>query len=309
MKITIIGAAGTLGSCAAFNIAVHRLADELVMIDTSENMLKAHWMDLTTAVTGLDIAVHSGVYEDMRGSEIVVMAASAPSGAISSRSELLPINLPILKGNAEKINLYCPGAIVIMETNPVDALNYAMYLMSRSRDRRRFIGYSLNDSIRFRMWAAAALGVRASHVQGTVIGEHGHSQVMLFSSLRVDGKPAYFDEESKRKIREQPSKTFRDFEALEPKRTPGWTSAVGTVTLINAIRNNTREVIPCNAILDGEYGCRRLSMTVPAVIGRAGIQDINTLKLTEDEQEGLRDTVGALSPQMRYVEQYLGIRP
>jgi malate/lactate dehydrogenase len=187
MKIAVIGGAGTLGSCAAFTIIDRKLADELLLIDPWADMLKGHWMDLSTAASGADLAVKKGGYEDMAGSDIVIMAASAPSGAIDSRSELLPINIPIIKENSEKINRYCPEAIVIMETNPVDPLNYAMFLMSKSKDRRKFIGYSLNDTLRFRMWAAEALGVQASRVRGTVIGEHGQSQVMLFSSLRVDG--------------------------------------------------------------------------------------------------------------------------
>jgi malate/lactate dehydrogenase len=244
----------------------------------------------------------------MTGSDVVVITAGAPSGVISSRSELITGNLPIIKENAEKIREYCPESIVITETNPVDSLNYATYLVNRYKGRRKFIGYTLNDTIRFRMWTAAALGVRASHVQGIVIGEHGHSQVMLFSSLRVDGKPVHFDEATKKRIQSLPPKVLHDYETLQPKRTAGWTSAVGTAAIINAIKNNTQEIIPCSAVLDGEYGYHDLSMSVPAVIGREGIHDIKILELSKDEQEALKNTVGVLSPLMQYVERYLGIK-
>ncbi len=307
MKVTIIGGAGTLGSCAAFNIAIHHLADEILLIDPWENMLKAHWMDLTTAAAGQDVSVHRGTYKNMTSSDIVVITSGAPSGVVSSRSELITGNLPIIKDNAEKIRELCPEAIVITETNPVDSLNYASYLVNRNADRRRFIGYTLNDTIRFRMWTAEALGVKPSHVQGIVIGEHGHSQVMLFSSLRVDGKLVHLDEASKKRIRSFPPQTLHDYETLQPKRTAGWTSAVGTVAIINAIKNNTKEIIPCSAVVDGEYGCHDMSMTVPAVIGREGIHDIKILELSKEEQEGLKNTVGVLSPLMRYVERFLGI--
>ena len=307
MKVTIIGGAGTLGSCAAFNIAVHHLADEIVLIDPWENMLKAHWMDLTTAAAGQDVSVRRGTFKNMTASDVVVITSGAPSGVVSSRSELITGNLPIIKDNAEKIREFCPEAIVITEKNPVDSLNYATYMVNRNADRRKFIGYTLNDTIRFRMWTAEALGVKPSHVQGIVIGEHGHSQVMLFSSLRVDGKPVHLDEASKKKIRSLPPQTLHDYETLQPKRTAGWTSAVGTAAIINAIKNNTREIIPCSAVIDGEYGCHGMSMTVPAVIGREGIHDIKILELTKEEQEGLKNTVGVLSPLMRYVERFLGI--
>ena len=308
MKVTIIGGAGTLGSCAAFNIAVQKLADEILLIDPWENMLKAHWMDLTTAAAGQDISVYRGSFEDMTGSDVIVLTSGAPSGVTSSRSELITGNLPIIKDNAEKIREFCPEAIVITETNPVDSLNYAAYLVNQNADRRKFIGYTLNDSIRFRMWAAEALRVKPSRVQGYVIGEHGHSQVMLFSSLRLDGKAVHLDEASKKRIRSLPPQTLHDYETLQPKRTAGWTSAVGTAAIINAIKNNTKEIFPCSAVLDGEYGVHDLSMTVPAVIGREGILDIKILELADDEQTALENTISVLSPLMRHVEAYLDIK-
>ena len=308
MKVAIVGAAGTLGSCAAFIIAIQKLADELLLIDPWENMLKAHWMDLTTAAAGQDVSVRRGTFKDLKGSDIVVVTAGAPSGVISSRSELITGNLPIIKENAEKIRQYCPDAIVITETNPVDPLNYATYLVNRHAGRNKFIGYTMNDTIRFRMWAAEVIGVGPSNVQGLVIGEHGHSQVMLFSSLRVKGKPVNIDEATKKRMRSLPPQILHDYETLQPKRTAGWTSAVGTAAVINAIKNNTREVIPCSAVLDGEYGCHNMSMTVPAVIGRKGILDIKILELAKDEQAALENTVNVLSPLMQYVERFLGIK-
>jgi malate/lactate dehydrogenase len=308
VKISIAGAAGTLGSCAAFIIAIQKLADEILLIDPWENMLKAHWMDLTTAAAGQDVSVRRGTLKDLKGSDIVVMTAGAPSGVISSRSELITGNLPIIKENAEKIREYCPDAIVITETNPVDPLNYATYLINRHAGRKKFIGYTMNDTIRFKMWISEAVGTQPSHVKGVVIGEHGHSQVMLFSSLRVNGKPVKIDEATKKRIRSLPPQILHDYETLQPKRTAGWTSAVGTAAVISAIKNNTNEVIPCSAVLDGEYGCHNLSMTVPAVIGRDGIHDIKILELAKDEKAALENTVNVLSPLMQYVERFLGIK-
>jgi malate dehydrogenase len=308
MKITIIGAAGTLGSCSAFNILIHRLADEILMIDPWEDVLKGHCLDLNYAATGSDIVVRRGGYADMAGTDIVVMTAGAPSGAIKSRSELLPSSLPIIKENGAQINKYCPDAIVITETNPVDPLNYAMYLMGRDRDRRKYIGYSLNDTIRFKMWAAEALGVASSRIDGIALGEHGESQVMLFSSLRLDGKPVTLNEKAKAQVRAQPKIMLDTFENLKPKRTAGWVSAVGTVALINAIKNDTKETLVCDVVLEGEYGGRNLSMSVPAVVGKGGVQKVKVMEMNQEEQEGLKKTIGVLNPYMRQVEEYLGIK-
>jgi len=308
MKITIIGAAGTLGSCAAFNILIHKLADEILMIDPWADVLTGHCLDLSYVASDLDVKITKGSYEDLAGTDIVVMTAGAPSGAIKSRSELLPVNIAIIKENAEKINRYCPQAFVIMETNPVDPLNYAMYLMSKDRDRSRYIGYSMNDTIRFRGWVAEALKVRGSQVDGSVLGEHGSSQIMLFSSLKVNGQPIKVNEEVKAWVRAQPQIMLDTFENLKPKRTAGWVSAAGTVKVINAIKNDTCELLGCDAVLLGEYGCKNMAMSVPAIIGKNGIENIRILPLADDEKTGLASTLKLLTPLMRQVEDYLGIK-
>jgi len=308
MKITIIGAAGCVGSCAAFNIAIHGLADEIVMIGGhQQNVLKQHTMDLSTAAAAQDILIRTGSAEDLPGSNIVIMAASIHEGVLSSRMELLPNNLALVRDIGNKIKRFCPEAVVITATNPVGPLNYAMYLLSSNRDRKKFIGYSTNDSFRFRMMAASAFGVKPSQVSGTVIGEHGSSQVLLFSSLRVDGKPVSVSEEFKRDIRQQVPSILKSYEELKSGRTSGWTSAVGLADMCRAIGQNTREMIPCSVVLDGEYGYHGLSMTVPAVIGHGGVQQILEWKLPPDESQGLEDSINTLQPAMRYVERDLGI--
>jgi malate dehydrogenase len=308
MKITVIGAGGCVGSCAAFNIAIHALVDEIVMIGgRRQNVLKQHTMDLGTAVAAQDILIRTGSYEDISGSDIVIIAASIHQGVLSSRMELLPNNLALIRDIGNKIRQFCPEAVVITATNPVDPLNYAMYLLSSHRDRKKFIGYSTNDSFRFRMMAASALGVKTSQVSGTVIGEHGSSQVLLFSTLRVDGKPVSASEEFKQKIRQQVPNILKSYEELKSGRTAGWTSAVGLADMCRAIGRNTREIIPCSAVLDGEYGYHGLSMTVPAIIGHGGVEQISELKLYPDEYQGLEDSVKALRPAMHYVEEDLGI--
>jgi malate/lactate dehydrogenase len=114
------------------------------------------------------------------------------------------------------------------------------------------------------------------------------------------------DESFKKKIKDELPLIIQRYEVLKPKRTAGWTSAVGTATLINAIKNDTKEIIPCNAVLTGEYGFRNIAMTVPAVVGKNGIEDIKILELAPDEQAGLKNTFEVLSPYMRRMEDSSG---
>jgi len=306
MKITIIGASGNIGSCAAFNIAVHRLADELVLIDTPRpDLVFFHALDLNTAVTGQDMLVRTGGYEDMDNSDIVIMSAGSAQ-VVHSRMEVLPANLPIIQDISKKVRQFCPEAVVITATNPVCPLNYSMYRCAEL-DRRRILGYSYNDTIRFRMRLAQALGVKSSQVEGTVIGEHGDSQVLLFSSVKVNGKPVSISEDMKQKLRRQVPEGQKLLGELREKtgRTAAWTTAVGLAAMCRAIARDTGEIIPCSVTLDGEYGCKSLSMSVPTVLGKGGVRKILELKLAPDEQEALNQSIEVLRPAMKYVEELL----
>lgn len=303
MKITVIGASGNVGSSAAFFIAARRLADEIVLIDSPRpDEVAFHAWDINTAVTGHDMIVRAGDYPDMISSDVVVMAAGS-SRIVQDRKEVLPQNLAIIQDTSKKIRQYCPDAVIITASNPVDSLNYAMYRCSEF-ERRKIIGYSYNDTIRFRMRLGQELGVPASRLEGFVIGEHGESLVQLFSSVQMDGKPVAISEELKAKMRRQVAEGQRQRDEFSRKtgRTAAWTTAVGLAEVVHAIVKNVERLMPCSVPLDGEYGCRDMSMSVPVILGRGGVKQIVELPLSPDERGLLKNTIAVLKPTMKYVE-------
>jgi malate/lactate dehydrogenase len=303
MKITVIGAAGSVGAPAVFYLAAKGLADEILMIGGKrQNVLKQHAMDISTAVSAKDIVIRAGDYSDMAGSDIVINAAGAPQGLIADRMEMLPKNIELIKQIAAQIKQYCPDAFVITATNPVDPLNYAMHLAG-GFDRRKLIGYSINDTFRFREMLASAYGVKVSQVDGLVIGEHGSTQVLLFSTAAIDGEKVAVDEKVKADIRSEVPNILKRYEAFKAGRTAGWTCAVGLEIITRAIKENSGAVIPCSVVLDGEYGLKGLSMSVPVKLGKDGIAEILEYELAADEQEGLKKTVETLKSAARIVEQ------
>lgn len=305
MKIAIIGAAGSVGSPAAFYIAAQGLADEILMIGgKKQNVLKQHAMDLSTAVSALDIKVRAGGYEDLPGSDIVINAAGVAQGLIKDRMEVLPKNIPLIKGIAEQIKRHCPEAIVITATNPVGPLNYTTYLAG-GFERKQLIGYSINDSFRLREMIARAYNVKVSQVEGTVIGEHGPTQVLLFSSVKIDGQPVTVGEAVKQSIRAEVPNILKRYEAFQAGRTAGWTCAIGLAAFVRAIVHDTGEILPCSLLLDGEYGQKNLSMSVPARIGREGVKEILEWDLAPDEVEGLKISTEKLATAMKLVEEKL----
>lgn len=304
MKVTIIGAAGSVGAPAAFYIAASGLADEILMIDMRQNVAQQHAMDISTAVSALDVKVRAGSYEDMGGSEVVINAAGVPQGLIADRMEMLPKNIPLVRDTALQIKRHCPTAFVVTATNPVDPLNYAAW-RAGGFDRHQLIGYSLNDSFRFREMAARAKGVRVSQVEATVLGEHGSTQVLLFSSVRIDGLPVSFSEQEKQDIRAEVPNILRRYEELQAGRTAGWTSAIGLAAITRAVLQDTGEVFRCSVVLEGEYGQRGLSMSVPVVLGKKGVQEILEWELAPDEQAGLKRSADVLKAAAEVVDDNL----
>jgi malate dehydrogenase len=315
MKISIIGAAGCVGSSIAFNIVRQNLADELMVADIRKDWLEHHAIDFYDAAAAgkTDIRVNMGSYRELSGSDIVIMAAGigVTQGArsrgseVTSRQHLLPDNLEIVKEWAVQIDRYCPQSVVIMVTNPADVLNYAAYSLSTRKERWRFIGYALNDTTRFQIAIAESLGVSPSRVEASVIGEHGGSMVPLFSSVRLDFKPASFSEDLRARIISRTNDYLPHMLRLNIPRTSAWLTGVGVVNMVSAIVNDIDEVFPCCAVVNGEYGYEDTSITLPVALGKGGIKKIIDLELTGKEKTLLDASVATVGKSIDFVKQKL----
>ncbi|MFC1969102.1 malate dehydrogenase [Chloroflexota bacterium] len=324
MKISIIGGAGCVGSSAALSIAIQGLADELVMADIRPGVLENYFMDTEYAavVHKQDLAIRMGSHQDINGSDIVIIAAGisvaakaeaaksqgAAEGKITSRQQLVADNLAVIQEWAQAIAQFCPDAVVITVSNPVEVLNYASYLLSGTKDRKRFIGYSLNDTIRFRHGVAQAIGVEPNRVDGIAIGEHGDNQVLLFDTIKVDGKPYPLEEKMKQNIRQHARDHMKHMLSLKAGRSSGWLTGAGLAKMVRIIANDTREVIPACVALTGEYGYQGFSMGMPIVLGRQGIHEILEYDLSQGEKEWLQQSVDNLTTATKYVTDTLGIK-
>jgi malate dehydrogenase len=304
MKVTVIGAAGSVGAPAAFYIGVSGLVDELVLVDMRPNVVLQHALDMSTAMSELGVKVTAGTNENLAGSDVVINAAGVPQGLIADRMEMLAKNIPLVRDVASAVKRYCPDAFVITATNPIDPLNYCTWRVG-GFDRHQVVGYSRNDSTRFREIVARTKGVKTSQVRATVIGEHGSTQVPLFSSARIDGEPVIFTEGEKQAVRAEIPTILQRYEELQAGRTAGWTSALGLSAMVKAVLQDTGELFPCSVVLDGEYGRSGLSLGVPVRLGRGGVKEIEEWRLAPDEQEGLQRTAAAMAAAARIVDENL----
>jgi malate dehydrogenase len=305
MRISIIGGAGKLGGCIAFALAYQKLADEIVIVDINRNLLLGQALDMSLAMTGQNVKVRDGEYKDISNSDMVIITATAYPHPSGSLTEDLRRNLETIRHSAEEISRFCPEAIVIMVTNPIDSLSYAMYLSS-TLHRKKIIGYNLNDSLRFRMATAKALGVKSNTVDGLAIGEHVGILAFLFSSIRVDGQPVSLSEDVKQQIRKEVPEILRTHSSLQTGRPLVWTSTFGVTEMVRMIRDDAKQMTACSTVLDGEYGYEGFSMGVPVILGREGIHKIVELQLPADEREELEQAAASLKKTAQIVNQTVG---
>lgn len=305
MKISVLGASGSVGAPIAFYIAVSGLADELLMVGgTRQNVLEHHALDIQTAASLNNVTVTAGGYEDLPGTDVLINVAGAHIPLNLDRRKKLQEQTRFVKEIAQKIRMYCPDTIVLTGVNPIDALNYATYLAG-GFDRRRLIGYSINDTIRFQETLAKELKEDTARIDGLVIGEHGSTQVPLFSSVKVRNESVDMTVDAKQRIRSGMFDMIRKFESLKAGRTAGWTCAVGFAVMVKAIVEDQKVVLPCSVVLDGEYGQNNISMSVPVVLGKDGVIEILEYELTKGERQGLTATVETLQSDAAVVRDTL----
>jgi len=288
MRIGIIGGGGLLGSTIAFTVAQRNLVKEIVLIDIKEHMAKSHVMDMGQAISEHNqTAITNGGWNALAGCDIVIMTASMPERKVNSRIEFLTDNLKIIKDVVAQIIRYCPGAAVINATNPVDPFNYIMYELT-GMPAKQFVGFSRNDTLRMRWAIAKVLNVPTLDVEGMVIGEHGEAQVPLYSTVKVKGQKVELSLDQKVEANMLIKTWFINYQELQSGRTSGWTSALGVAHLVEAMVKSTGEVLPCSAVLAGEYGILGVSVGVPVVLGPKGIERIVEIPLITEERQGLK---------------------
>ena len=286
MKVALFGGAGGVGASAAFNLLLGAAAHELVIVDSRPEMVVSHVMDFQQVLEqGGTGSVRAGGLDDLRDSDIVVVCASMAEGPSDSRMLFLERNARIVRDAAEEIGAGWEG-VVLMVTNPVDPL-VTLFQQITGLDRRRVIGYTLNDTLRLRTGIALALGLDPGRVDAWVVGEHGDSSVPLFTRVLVDGEPVELSDDQEASASEFTRRWFARHKALDSGRSSTWTSGLGTARMVRAIADGAGDSFPASIVLAGEYGIDGVSVSVPVTVGRHGVQEIHEWQLSDEERAAL----------------------
>ncbi len=286
VKVTIVGGAGGVGASAAFNLVLLRGGHELVLVDSRPEMITSHVMDLEQVLElSPGSTVRGGDAGDVRDADVVVLLSAIPITAGTPRIEYLAGNARIADELADGIAPSWPGTIVVV-TNPVDPL--VTRLQRRTGlDRRRVLGYTINDSLRLRTGFAKALGVPPGSVDAWVVGEHGEESVPLFERVTVNGAPVRPSAAQAAAAEEYFRTWYPIHVGLDSGRSSTWTSGLGVARMVAAI-GGAGELWPASVVLHGEYGIDGVAVTVPVTIGHGGAQEIHEWELGPEELEALR---------------------
>jgi len=296
-KITVVGA-GNVGATTAQRLAERDYAD-VVLVDIVEGMPQGKVLDLNQAgpVVGYEPnLVGTNGYDETAGSDIVVITSGFPRQPGMSRDDLLAKNKEIVGGVAQQVADRSPDAIVIVVTNPLDAMCHVAADVTQF-PRQRVIGMAgVLDSARFRTFLAWELGVSARDVTGFVLGGHGDTMVPVVSYSNVAGIPIR-QKISDSRIEEIVQRT-RDGGAevvkLLQKGSAFYAPAAAVAEMCDSIVHDQKRVLPCAALCQGEFGIDGLFVGVPVRLGKEGVEEIIEIDLDDDEKQQLAKSAGAV---------------
>jgi malate dehydrogenase len=296
-KVTVIGA-GNVGATTAQRIAEAGLAD-VILVDIVEGLPQGKGLDLAEAapVVGHDASVTgTNDYADTAGSDIVVVTSGLARQPGMSRDDLMAKNAGIVRAVVEQAAKHSPNAILIVVTNPLDAMCHVA-MQASGFPRERVIGMAgVLDSARFRTFIARELGVSVADTHAFVLGGHGDTMVPLPRYSTVAGIPIteLLSAERVQALVDRTANGGAEIVGLLKTGSAFYAPAASTFEMVEAILLDRKRVLPCATYLAGEYGVDGLFVGVPVVLGAAGMERVIEIKLTTDEQAAFTRSADAV---------------
>jgi malate dehydrogenase len=296
-KITIVGA-GNVGATAAHWIATKELGD-VVLVDVAEGVPQGKGLDLLQSgpVEGFDLRiVGANDYGATEGSDVVVITAGLPRKPGMSRDDLLRTNAKIVSEVTEKVVKHSPNTILVVVSNPLDAMAWVAKKVS-GFPRERVLGMAgVLDSARFRTFIAEAAGVSVEDVHGFVYGGHGDTMVPMLRFCSIAGVPLekFLSKEQLQKIVDRTRNGGAEIVNYLKTGSAFYAPAASSVQMVEAIVRDKKRVLPCAVYLEGEYGVRDLFVGVLCKLGAKGMEKVVELELNAEEKAELDKSVAAV---------------
>jgi len=304
-KIGIIGT-GFVGMAAAYSLFQLKLANQIVLVDKNHDRAQGEALDLMHGQPLVGrCEVTAGDFSSLKGAGIIVICAGvSQSSPDESRLHLLQRNIKVFEAIAKELDHHAPEAMLLIASNPVDILTYAMQSLSQ-RTNNLIIGTgTLLDTSRFRTLLADYYDVSPQSVQAYILGEHGDTEIPVWSSASVAGlwikdntiNGREYDQNAMAEIVTKVRKAA--YEIIANKGYTNWAIGLVIAYIIRTVRDNQRNVMPVTVRLNGEYGINDNCLSLPTVIGSDGVESIITPKLDEEEMAGIQHSANTLKASM-----------
>lgn len=304
-KVAVIGA-GAVGATLAQRIFEAGLAD-VVLVDILKNIAAGKALDLLDAapIVGTERKiVGTDDYKELEGSDIVVITAGLPRRPGMTREDLIAKNAAIMTDVCERIKRFAPSAIVIVVTNPLDSMTYLARKLTGFRPEKVLGMAGVLDGSRFIALIADELKVPRSSVETCVLGSHGDTMVPVVSRTFVSGKPLskVIPEDLLDRIVKRTCDRGAEIVSLLGSGSAYYSPSAAVFKMVNAILNDTKEVMTASAYLNGEYGLRDIYIGVPCRIGKGGIEKIEELELSDIEKNALQASAQAIKSSIQILK-------
>jgi len=307
-RIGIVGT-GHVGVAAAYAVFLRGLCSEIVLIDKDHDRAEGEAMDLMHGQAfGERVVVRAGGYEDLAEAQLVVITAGVAQKEGETRLDLLNRNAEVFRDIIDQLDRHAPQAVLIIATNPVDILTHVSQTLSR-RSAARIIGTgTMLDTARFRALLGQHYGVDPRSVHAYILGEHGDSEVPLWSSARIGGVSLMAHTISGRSfIKEEMDALFERVRnaAYDIISRKGYTNtAIGSAIarLVEAVLEDQGSVLPVGRVLSGQYDISGVCLSIPSIVGRDGVREALLPGLTGKEQAGLQQSAAVLKENLENLD-------
>lgn len=308
-KLAIIGA-GTVGTSIAYSVMLSEMVSEIVLIDINKNKALGEAADMNHGLSFVkQMNIRAGEYEDLKDADVVVITAGVNRKPGQTRLDLARINISIVKDITDNIVKYAPNAIVLVVSNPVDILTYAVQKFSGFPKNQVFGSGTALDTGRFRYLISECCKVDVTNVHSYIIGEHGDSEVPVWSTANIAGKK--FEDFYKMYCNGDCTCEMQKIEnevktagakIIELKKVTNYGIALSVRRILKAIYGNENSIIPVSSVMDGsEYGISDVALSLPSVINSNGIDRIFHIDLNETEMQKLKESEQKLKEVLNQV--------
>jgi malate dehydrogenase len=307
-KITVIGA-GNVGASVAQQVLAQNLGD-VVLVDIAEGLAQGKALDMNQSgpILGYQGRVKGTKnYEDTIDSDIIVVTSGSPRKPGMSRDDLLKINFDIVHAVVGHATSASPNAIIIVVTNPLDAMTYTA-LKTANCSKTRVIGMAgILDSARYRYFLSEALNVSQHVIEAMVLGGHGDEMVPCVHLTRVAGAPIteLMKQEQLDQVIQRTRTGGGEIVKLLQTGSAYYAPAASAVRMVAAVLNDEKALLPCATLLEGEYGFKDIMLGVPVIIGRQGVERVVEIQLDEKDKAALAKSAEAVEPLCRQVDGWI----